>query len=122
MYEIPAAVVIYIVLSLLFRALFNYRISKYLRKYSFYGTFLCVIFEGNVEQFAFYFFSECRNLFSFNFEHKLANVFMIYFFFLVLVSSIGGFLWFFFHYKKLVKYFLEDSEKASLEAIILESL
>ena len=47
---------------------------------------------------------------------------MIYFFFFLLVFSIGGFLWFFFNYRKLIKYFLEDTKKVSIEAIVLESL
>jgi hypothetical protein len=56
-YELPGIIIAYILLSLIFRALFNYRVSKYLRKYSFYGTMLFVIYEGNIEQFSFYFFS-----------------------------------------------------------------
>lgn len=109
-YELPFSFIAYLILSLAFRTLFNYRISKYLRKYAFSGIFLFIIYEGNVEQFAFYFFSECKTLFSINFSHKIANVIMIYFFFLMLVFSIGGLLWFFYHYRKLVKYFMEDSK------------
>ena len=80
------------------------------------------MYEGNVELFAFYFFSECSNLFSFNFVHKLSNVFMIYFFFFVIVFSVGGLVWFYFHYKKLVKYFMEDSERVGLQAMLFETL
>lgn len=44
LYELPRSILIYVVLSLIFRALFNYRISKYLRKYSFYGILLLIIY------------------------------------------------------------------------------
>lgn len=99
--------------------LFNHKISKFIRKYSFYGILLLVIYEGNVEQFSFYFFTECRNLFSINFKHKLVRIFMLLFFFLLLVFTVGGLVWFKFHYKKLVKYFMEDSKTTSLKAITL---
>ena len=117
-YEFPSALGIYFLFFWIFRALFNYRISKLIRKYSFYGILLFIIYEGNIEQLAFYFFRECKNLFSFNFSHKMANVFMIYFFFLIIVFSVGGLLFFFFHYKKLIKYFLEESKESNMGAVI----
>ena len=113
-FELPGIILIYIVLALLFRLIFHYEVSKFIRKYSLYGLILLVIFEGNVEQFSFYFFSECRNLFSINFKHKLMRVFMLLFFWVLLVFTVGGLVWFKFHYKKLLKYFMEDSRKTSL--------
>lgn len=104
----PCIFLTYVVLFLLFRALFNHRISIYLRKYSFYGIFLLIVYEGNVESFTFFFFNECKNLFSANFYHKMANVFMIYFFFLLVVFSVGGLVFFYYHYRKMAKYFMED--------------
>ena len=47
---------------------------------------------------------------------------MIYFFFLLIVFSVAGLLFFAYHYRKLVKYFLEDSKDTSFQAIILEGL
>jgi hypothetical protein len=121
-YEVPSILLTYIALSLVFRLLYNFRISKYIRKYAFYGTFLLAIYEGNVEQLSFFFFSECKNLFSFNFSHKLANVIMIYFFFLTIFFSVVGLMFFLYHYRKLVKYFIEDSDKINMEAVVMESL
>ena len=118
-YELPMVLGTYFVFLMLFKALFNYRISKYIRKYAFYGILLFIIYEGNIEQFAFYFFSECKNLFSFNFSHKIANVLMIYFFFFLIIFSVGGLLFFTFHYRKLVKYFLEDSKENNMGAVVL---
>ena len=34
----------------------------------------------------------------------------------------GGFIFFFYHYRKLVKYFLEDSKETNMTALLLESL
>ena len=121
-FELPLAFGTYFLMACIFKVLFNYRISKYIRKYSFYGIFLFIVYEGNVEQFAFYFFTECRNLFSANFSHKIANVVMIYFFFMMIIFSVGGLLFFTFHYRKLVKYFLEDSKESNMEAVVIESL
>ena len=56
-FELPLAIAIYLVLVMIFKILFNYRLSKYLRKYSFSGMLLFIIYEGNIEQFAFYFFN-----------------------------------------------------------------
>lgn len=76
--------------------------------------FLFIIYEGNIEKFSFYFFSECQNLFSRNFAHKMSNLAMILLFFPVVLFSVAGLVWAKQHYKKLAKYFLEDSEKTSL--------
>lgn len=121
-YELPVILVLYSMLLFCFKLLFNYRISKYIRKYAFYGILLPLIYQGNVEQFAFYFFSECKSLFSLNISHKMANVLMIYFFFLLIVFSVGGLLFFIFNYRKLVKYFLEDSQEYNVKAVVFESL
>lgn len=112
---------LHFVLAIIFKLLFNYRVSLILRKYSFYGTLLFIIYEGNIESFAFFFFAECQNLFSANFIHKMANVFMIYFFFLLMVFVIGGMLWVTFHYRKLTKYFVEDFTP-SISSVVLESM
>ena len=112
-YELPVMFLVQLLLLFLFYRLFNYRISKYFRKYSFYGIFMLMVYEGNVEQFAFYFFSECKSLFSLNFSHKIANVLLIYFFFFVIVFSVGGLFMLFYHYRKLSKYFMEDSKETN---------
>ena len=75
-----------------------------------------------MEQFAFYFFSECRLLYSANVYHKIGKGFMLIFFFFLLIFVVGGLTLFFVYYKKLVKYFMEDCKKVTLLAILLESL
>ena len=44
---------------------------------------------------------------------------MIFFFFFLIVFVVGGLVWFHFHYKKVLKYFMEDSQKYTLESIFL---
>ena len=39
-----------------------------------------------------------------------------------MIFSVGGLLFFTFHYRKLVKYFLEDSKEGNMEAVLIESL
>ena len=63
-FSLPLALIACLLFYLLFRVFFHYRISKFIRKYSFSGVLLIIVCEGKVEKFAFYFFSECRNLFS----------------------------------------------------------
>ena len=121
-YELPAIIIFYLIFFFSFRILFNYRISKNIRKYAFYGILLPIVYEGNVQQFSFYFFTECMNLFSCNVIHKLANVYMIFFFFLLMVFSVGGLLFFTFNYGKLIKYFLEDSKFYNVKAVVFQSL
>ena len=121
-FELPGIIMVYIAFSLLFRLLFNFRVSRLIRKHSLWGVIIFIIFEGNVEQFAFYFFSECRLLYSATTVHKLGRSFMLLFFFFLLVSSVCGLTLFLVHYKKLVKYLMEDCRKVSLLAILLESL
>lgn len=59
-FELPFILAIHFLLNIIFKILFNYRVSLILRKYSLYGTLLFIIYEGNVEHFAFYFFAECK--------------------------------------------------------------
>lgn len=47
-YELPAIFISYIIFSMLFRALFNYPISRFIRKYSFSGILLFLVYEGNI--------------------------------------------------------------------------
>ena len=44
---------------------------------------------------------------------------MIYFFFILIVFSVAGLLFCAYHYRKLVKYFMEDSKETNMEAVIL---
>lgn len=121
-YKVPVLFVGYLLLSLMFKVLFNYRLSRYFRKYSFYGIILLIIYEGNIEQFTFYFLEECKNFFSATLTHKLGNVFMTHFFFIALFFSVAGLIWFKFHYRKLVKYFTEEYKIMSLYLLVLETL
>jgi len=91
----------------IFEMLFKYRISVFFRKYSFYAIIFFMVFEGNVEQFAFDIFCELKLFMSINFTHKVANVVILLILFVIIIFSVSSLLWMKFHYKKLVKYFVE---------------
>ena len=93
-----------------------------IKKYSLYGILLLIVFEGNIEQFSFYFFSECRLLYSATVVHKIGRYFMLLLFFFMLIFSVCGLTLFFVHYKKLIKYFMEDYSRNTFMAILFESL
>ena len=48
-YELPVMFAVYLIFLLIFKLLFNFRVSKYIRKYSLYGILIFIIYEGNVE-------------------------------------------------------------------------
>lgn len=104
-----------------FKALFNRRVSLYLRKYSFSGIIILMIYEGNMENFSFYFFEEMKNLFSRNITHKVGKIFMLYFFFIAVVFTFGGLLYLKFHYRRLVKYFTEEYRKTTPYVLMIEA-
>jgi len=106
-FQVPFSFLLISTFYLAFHLLFTYRISIVLRKYSLLATVLFVLFEGNVEEFAFYLFSELKYFFSINFTHKIANVVILYILFLMIIFSVAGLMWLKFHYNKLVKYFVE---------------
>lgn len=106
-YQMPVLLIIYLCLTILFKMLFNYRLSLLFRKYSFYGLLLVIVYEGNMEQFSFYFFLEIQELFGLSIWHKVANAFLVLFFFVAVVFAVGGLIWFKVYYRRLVKYFTE---------------
>lgn len=92
-FEMPVMLVMYLCLCLLFKLLFNYRISLLFRKYSFCGLLLVIFYEGNMEQFSFYFFLEVQQFFSLSGFHKITNVVLVLFFFIAIVFAVGGLVW-----------------------------
>lgn len=121
-YKLPTLLLIYLGLYLAFRAFFNLRVSVYLRKYSFPAILLLMIYEGNMEQFSFYFFQETKKLFSRDIFQKLSKILMVYFMWIAVVFGVGGLLYLKFHYGRLVKYFTEEYKMIRIDLLILETL
>jgi hypothetical protein len=53
-FGLPLTFVAFLLLRYAFKALFRRPYSRLLRKFDFLGYFLILVFEGNVQQFAFY--------------------------------------------------------------------
>jgi len=104
----------------IFELLFRYKISIFFRKYSLFAIIFFAAFEGNIEQFAFDIFMEFKYFFSASFIHKIANVVILLILFVMLIFSVSSLLWLKFHYKKLVKYFL-DLYGQDITSILFES-
>lgn len=69
-----------------------------------------MICEGNIQQYSFYIFGEFTLFFSVDHRHKMVNVFISYFFFFIVLSSIAAYFWCWKCYKKNIKYFIENAQ------------
>lgn len=118
-YELPVMVLIFLLLNLLFRLLFNYRISVNIRRYSLWGALFLVFYEGNMEQFSFYYFLELQNFFSISPLHKGTNIFVIFFFGIAVIFGVGGLIFFKYHYGKLAKYLIDESKGRKVPLLVL---
>jgi len=110
MYSLPFALFTQITFVILFRIFYRDPLSKLIRKYFFAAALLIMISQGNLEQFTFYAFYEFKTFFSLSFQHKIVNIFILIFYFLITFICFGLILWLRFHYQKRVKYFLENSK------------
>jgi hypothetical protein len=79
-----------------------------IRKFSFLGILMLMIFEGNVESLTYYSIGEMTLFFSSNLQHRFINVFIVYFQLITTIFSVGSPLLFKFHYRRLIFYFIED--------------
>lgn len=102
----PIVVAVFIVFRLLFRVLFNFKISKFLRKFVFLGYFLIVLFEGNIQQFTFSLMAELNHCFAFTSSNKMLKIFLLFFGFMVTLLSFGGYLIGKMSYRRLNSYLL----------------
>jgi hypothetical protein len=104
-YSLPLIIMIEVIFFSLFHLTKNHPFSKIFRKYYFFGILLFMFFEGNIEQYCFYFFEEFSLFFSANFTHKLMNIFLLLFFFVTVFMCVGSYIWFKAYYEKKAKYF-----------------
>ena len=105
-YSFPMLIVIFFILNKIFYALFNHRISKYLRMFSFWGYFSELAIQGNIEIFTFLALRQFILAFSFDIESKAYISLLIILFWIVVVFSIAGYYMYYYFYGPLSKYFL----------------
>lgn len=107
MFSLPVILFLFLGLHTFFRLLFNYPISKFIRKYYFLGILLLLIFEGNIEEITFYIFAELKSFFTLTFKHKIFNVFILFAFFVVVLMCFDFYLLSKYHYRKKAKFVIE---------------
>lgn len=93
---------------LLFKMLFQFRISLLFRQYTLFGYLFCVFLDGKIEIITFYFLSEVLLLVSSSFLQKLKVIFILFTYFLIFTIAIGSMLFLKALYGKLVKYIYEN--------------
>ena len=112
----PIIFALFIISRIAFRLLFNYSVSRLLRKFDFWGCLFITLFEGNIQQFTFYCAAEYRNAFFFSLGDKWTKVFVVCFGFILVVVSVCGLLLSFGMYRKLNKY-LVDNNRNNLKGV-----
>ena len=110
-------VLAFLVLNLVFRLLFRYRVSKLIRPFSFWGYIGLILIDGNMQIVFYLMFSQSSLLFSFDFTDKVLNFLANIVFFLFLWFSVACYFLYYHFYKKLAKYFLDNS-KCSIDGIL----
>lgn len=99
---------LYFLLRLIFRLLFNYRISIFLRAFSFLAYLFPLLLDGNLQYFFFLMFSQSYLGFSINPKDKFLNVAgCLLCFFILWLSMASCFLAYYFS-RKLSKYVLDN--------------
>ena len=106
----PITLVVFFALSLAFKLLFRFRVSQFLRKFDFVGFLFVLLFDGNVQQFAFFLGFEWREAFSISFSTKLLKSSIVFFGFAVVSLSVCGYFICYAFYRKLNKYIMENNK------------
>jgi len=92
----------------LFYLLYNHRISKLIRPFSFWGYLGVIMIDGNLQMMYFLMFSQNSLLFSFDFNDKIQHVLEQFIFCIYLLFSVSCYFLYYSFYKKLSKYFLDN--------------
>ena len=100
---------LYVLLRLVFRLLFNYRISKYVRQYSFYLFIIPCLFGNHVEYLSYTAANQLQSMMYLTIWDKLLLMLFLLFLFVFLIYLVAfPFLVLIFH-KKTKKYFFDES-------------
>lgn len=99
----------FIIFRVLFRVLYNYPISKLVRKFDFWPFLLVILLEGNVQQLAFYLVTDWKNMFSFGIGSKLLKSYCVLFGFGVVLCSASLYFISYHLYARLNKHLTENN-------------
>jgi hypothetical protein len=113
-YNLPGTFFTYLVLFTLFKIVSRRPASRLIRTFSFFGVLITMIFEGNIESLTYYSIGEMNLFFSADFRHRLINIFITVFQFIITIVAVGSVLFFKYHYRRLIFYFIEDKRNNGL--------
>jgi hypothetical protein len=106
---LPVTLAAFLVFRLLFRLSFHHAVSLWVRKFDLWPFLLLLLFDGNIQEFAFYQTTDWRNMFSSNVLQKVIKVQILCFGFLLLIVSTG--LYFLTHgfYARLSRHVMDNN-------------
>lgn len=107
-YSLPIFTFIYFTLNIVFKFLFEYKISFYIRKYAFLMTFFVSTMESNLIYTTFCSMSSIKILFCFKFQDKFGHIISILLMFVLIFHVFAAFFLIKYIYQRLGKYFIED--------------
>lgn len=107
-YSILANLLVYIVMRILFRILFKYKISLFIRKFSFVGFYFIIVADNNVEYISFISMRQAQILFSFAWIDKGNHYIWCISFFLFVFYSVSIYFLLYYFYDNLSKYFVDN--------------
>jgi hypothetical protein len=84
---LPLTLVAFLTFRLLFRLSFHHAVSLWVRKFDLWPFLLLLLFDGNIQEFAFYQATDWKHMFSTSALQKVIKVQIICFGFLLLVVS-----------------------------------
>ena len=107
-FSVISSIIGFIVLYYLFGFLYKYSLSIYLREFSLWGFLLVGLIQPNIEYASFMFGNQMKMLFFKNLQMKILMMITILGFFVVFAFAICAYILYYYHYKKLAKYFVDD--------------
>ena len=110
--------VVFLILKGLFHLTFKHPISLVFRKFDFLAFVFILMFDGNIQQMGFYMASEWQNMFFFNFSQKMVKLFILFFGFVLTMSSVGFYLICFTFYGK-INHILMDNNYNTVKGHLL---
>jgi hypothetical protein len=116
---IPAALIVVLICRKVFFLLWDYRISKILRPYSFWLILLEIFVINNIEFFSFLGFRAWQVGFSFGIQSKILVGFSTLLFFITIFAAFGGYLLIYCRYGGLGKYFLLNMNNKTSSYVLM---
>ena len=112
MVDLPITVIGFVFIRKIFKILFTYSISRWIRKFELWPLMFLLLFDGSIQQFAFYQVADWINMFAFSFFSKTIKVQIVYFGFLLVLLSICLIFLSYGFYDRLNKYIMSNNSNS----------